>query len=283
MPINPIQLYDDTSFKISGVVTKNYSTSFSMATRLLNKEQRDAIYAVYGFVRLADEIVDTFHQYPKKQLLDKLEHDTYESLKLGISTNPILHSFQWVVNYFDIPHKYIEAFITSMKADLEKKEYATTQQANEYIYGSAEVVGLICLKIFTNGNNALFDDLQISAMKLGSTFQKVNFLRDLKYDSIELGRTYFPQINGHSFDEDCKCSIITDIEQECNEAFEGIKRLPAESRFAVLTAYYYYKVLLMKLKKTPAEKILESRIRISNFNKLLLLIKAKLACEFKLF
>lgn len=282
MPINPIQLYNTTSFKISGLVTKNYSTSFSMATRLLNKEHREAIYAIYGFVRLADEIVDTFHQYPKKKLLNKLEQDTYESIKQCISTNPILHSFQQVVNQYKIPNIYIKAFISSMKDDLDKKEYLTTQQTNLYIYGSAEVVGLICLKVFTHGDNKLFDDLQEPAMKLGSTFQKVNFLRDLKYDSLELGRTYFPEINGHCFDEQCKNNIIADIEKDCLAAYKGIERLPSDSRLAVLTAYYYYKKLLMKLKKTPTEKILESRIRISNFSKLILILKAKLACQFNL-
>ena len=277
-----MQLYDTTSHKISRVVTNSYSTSFSMATSLLNRQHRDAIYAVYGFVRLADEIVDTFHNYNKQSLMDKFENDLYESIKQGISLNPVLHSFQLTVTKYNIPFAYINSFIASMRSDLNNKEYNTRQQADEYIYGSAEVVGLICLKVFTQGNEDLFNELQVPAMKLGSAFQKVNFLRDLKQDINDLGRSYFPEIVQYGFNEQSKRLIIAEIETGFHEAYKGIQKLPPSTKVAVLTAYYYYKLLLMRIKNTPAEKVMEERIRISNFWKLFLLLKAKLICQFNL-
>lgn len=281
-PVDFRNLYDTTAIKISQVITKNYSTSFSLATSLLNKQHRDAIYSIYGFVRLADEIVDTFHEYPKEQLLKKIECDLKESLEQGICINPILHSFQMVVKNYNIPYEYIQAFLDSMKADLLIKSYSTKQTAGEYIYGSAEVVGLICLRVFIDGDEIHFNELKEPAKKLGSAFQKVNFLRDLKNDTGILGRGYFPEVLKGNLDEKSKKKIISEIEKEFDEAYEGIKKLPQNVKVAVLTAYYYYRILLLKIKKTPAEKIMESRIRISNPRKIYLLIKAKTVCQLKL-
>ncbi len=277
-----MNLYDSTSIKISRVVTTNYSTSFSLATSLLEKQHRDAIYSIYGFVRLADEIVDTFHEYPKEQLLQKIENDLKESLEQGICINPVLHSFQLAVNKYQIPYEYIDAFLNSMKSDLFTKEYSTKQKSGEYIYGSAEVVGLICLRVFADGDEVRFNELKEPAMKLGSAFQKVNFLRDLKNDTGVLERYYFPELQNKGFNEMNKQLIINEIESEFDEAYKGIKKLHQSSRLAVLTAYYYYRNLLMKIKNTPADKIMESRIRISNFRKLYLLVKAKIVCQFNL-
>lgn len=274
-----MKLYDDTATKISKVVTTSYSTSFSMATGMLDKKHRNAIYAVYGFVRFADEIVDTFHEFNKKELLDKFESDLKDALAQGISLNPILHSFQIVVKEYGIPYQYIDAFLTSMKYDLNKKNYENKLEADTYIYGSADVVGLMCLRIFTDGNEARFNELKKPAMKLGSAFQKVNFLRDLKNDTVELGRTYFPHLVNGDFDEESKLKIIEDIESDFREAFEGIKQLPKSTRVAVLSAYYYYLELLLKIKNTPAKEIMVSRVRISNLRKTSLLLKAKVLCK----
>lgn len=274
-----MQLYDNTALKISKVVTTSYSTSFSMATEMLDKKHREAIYAIYGFVRFADEIVDTFHEFNKKELLDKFESDLKDAIKQGISLNPILHSFQIVVKEFDIPIQYIDAFLTSMKHDLNKKIYENKLEADTYIYGSADVVGLMCLRVFTDGNEARFNELKKPAMKLGSAFQKVNFLRDLKADTEELGRTYFPNLVNGEFNDETKSKIIEDIETDFKEAFQGIKQLPQSSRVAVLSAYYYYLELLLKIKNIPTKDIMVSRVRISDFRKISLLIKAKILCK----
>lgn len=275
-----MKLYDRTTLKISKVVTTSYSTSFSMATSMLEKEHRDAIYSIYGFVRFADEIVDTFHEYPQNQLLEKFEADLGDALKLSISLNPVLHSFQCTVKKYNISNEYIDSFLTSMKFDLSKKEYGNQSEANEYIYGSADVVGLMCLRVFINGNEVRFNELKKPAMKLGSAFQKVNFIRDLKNDMEGLGRIYFPEIARETFNEQSKKIIIRDIEADFDEAYLGIKKLPKSTRVAVLSAFFYYKILLMKIKNTPAEKIMNSRIRISNFRKISLLLKAKVLCKF---
>lgn len=274
-----MQLYNRTAIKISKVVTTSYSTSFSMATGMLEKEHRDAIYAIYGFVRFADEIVDTFHDYDKELLLDKFEKDLEDAINQGISMNPILQSFQLAVKKYNIPHQYIDAFLTSMKYDLNKKHYQNKLETDEYIYGSADVVGLMCLRVFTDGEEKRFNELKKPAMKLGSAFQKVNFLRDLKNDTEELGRFYFPNLVHDRFNEENKQIIITDIENDFQEAFEGIKQLPKSTRIAVLSAYYYYKRLLLKIKSTPANEIMESRIRISDFKKISLLVKATVLCK----
>ena len=271
-----MKLYNSCSIKISKVVTSSYSTSFSYATSLLQKNHRDAIYSIYGFVRLADEIVDTFHDNDKKYLLNKFEEDFKDAMKRNISLNPVLHSFQNTVKKYNIPMEHIDAFLTSMKYDLEKKEYKTKLEADQYIYGSADVVGLMCLKVFCDGNEAKFMELLKPAMKLGSAFQKVNFLRDLREDTEILGRSYFPEINMKTFCEEEKTHIVKDIENDFNAAYEGIKRLPGKSKLAVLLAYYYYRLLLDKLKKTPASKIMHCRVRIPNYKKVLIMIKAKI-------
>lgn len=274
-----MKLFDHTATKISKVVTTSYSTSFSMATGMLDKKHRDAVYAIYGFVRFADEIVDTFHEFNKKELLDKFENDLKDALAQGISMNPILHSFQNVVREYGIPYQYIDAFLTSMKYDLDKKNYENQLEADTYIYGSADVVGLMCLRVFTDGDETRFNELKKPAMKLGSAFQKVNFLRDLKNDTEDLGRIYFPNLVNGEFNEASKLIIIKDIEADFKEAFEGIKQLPKSTRVAVLSAYYYYLELLLKIKNIPAKEIMVSRVRISNFKKIVLLVKAKVLCK----
>jgi phytoene/squalene synthetase len=219
--------------------------------------------------------VDTFHEFNKKELLDKFENDLKEALAQGISMNPILHSFQITVREYGIPYQYIDAFLTSMKYDLDKKNYENQLEADTYIYGSADVVGLMCLRVFTDGDETRFNELKKPAMKLGSAFQKVNFLRDLKNDTEDLGRVYFPHLVNGYFNEQIKLTIIEDIESDFREAFEGIKQLPKSTRVAVLSAYYYYLELLLKIKNIPATEIMVSRVRISDFRKISLLIKAK--------
>jgi 15-cis-phytoene synthase len=277
-----VQLYLKTTFLISKQVTRSYSTSFSLATGFFDKSTRDAIHAIYGFVRFADEIVDSFHGYDKKYLLEKFESDYYDAIKYGISLNPVLHSFQLTVTKYQIPNEHIQAFLTSMKHDLIKNEYNTKTEVDEYIYGSADVVGLMCLKVFCNGNNKLYNELEHSARKLGSAFQKVNFLRDLKNDLELLQRSYFPEIKHNSFNNENKLKVINEIEDDFNSAYIGIKKLPKRSKLAVLIAYFYYISLLNKLKKTPANQIQECRIRISNSRKLFLLFKAMFMYKFRL-
>lgn len=277
-----MQLYYKTTYNISKLITQSYSTSFSIATSLFEKEMRDAIYAIYGFVRFADEIVDTFHDYDKKYLLEKFESDYYDAVNQGISLNPILQSFQQTVKKYNIPDEYIQAFLTSMKYDLVKNDYSDKVEADIYIYGSADVVGLMCLKVFCNGDVNLYNELELSARKLGSAFQKVNFLRDLKNDIEVLDRRYFPEIQQQKFDEKSKLVVIQDIENDFSSAYVGIKKLPKRSKLAVLIAYYYYMSLLKKIKKTEADKIIESRISISNFKKMLLLLKAMFVYKLRL-
>lgn len=277
-----MELYNKTSFQISRLITKNYSTSFSLATSLLNKEKRNAIYSIYGFVRYADEIVDVFHQHDKKYLLAKFESDYYEAFKHNLSLNPVLHSFQNTVKKYNIPDQYVQAFLNSMKYDYSKTEYNTKSEIDEYIYGSADVVGLMCLKVFCDGEEKLFRELELPAKKLGSAFQKVNFLRDLRNDMEVLNRKYFPDVEKNSFDENTKLKVINDIESDFKVAHAGIKKLPGKPKLAVIIAYYYYLNLLNKLKKTPAEKIIEIRIRISNFRKICLLTRAIVLYSFNL-
>lgn len=277
-----MQGFNNTSFQISEQVTKSYSTSFYSATRLLDKDTRYAIFSIYGFVRFADEIVDTFHEFDKKYLLEKFETDYYDSVKQGISLNPILQSFQKTVQKYNIPDAHIQAFLSSMKYDLVKSEYKDKTEVNEYIYGSADVVGLMCLKVFCNGDDTIYNELEKPAQKLGSAFQKVNFLRDLKNDMEILDRKYFPEIQQNRLNEDNKLTIIADIESNFDSALVGIKKLPNRSKLAVLVAYYYYRSLLKKIKNTPAERIFEYRIRISNTKKLLLLLKAILLYKLRL-
>jgi phytoene/squalene synthetase len=262
------KLFDSVSEDCSRSVTQSYSTSFSMATKMLDVSIRNHIYNIYGFVRFADEIVDSFHEYPKEELLNRFEDDLYFSLKNKISLNPILNSFQKTVNVFSIDKSLIASFLKSMRWDLEKKVYKTEQDYKDYIYGSADVVGLMCLKVFVKGDNSKYEELKPSAMALGSAFQKVNFLRDLKNDYQELDRTYFPNVNFNHFNEDSKQSIIDDIEKDFEFALKGIFKLPDEARFGVYTAYKYYNKLLMKLKRTPSDSIQNKRIRVPNYQKI---------------
>ena len=261
-------LYDSVSENCSKIVTHSYSTSFSLATKMLDSSIRNHIYNIYGFVRFADEIVDTFHNYPKKELLDRFEEDLFYSIKNKISLNPILNSFQKTVNIFDIDHKLIKAFLKSMRWDLKKNIYKTDKEYKEYIYGSADVVGLMCLKVFVKGEKEDYENLKSSAMALGSAFQKVNFLRDLKNDFQNLERVYFPNVDFNHFDEETKTNIIVEIENDFNLALEGIFDLPIESRFGVYTAYKYYNKLLKKLKNIPSKKIQNARIRVPNYQKM---------------
>jgi len=276
-------LFDETSFKCSKIVTKKYSTSFSLAVKMLSPKIREAIYSIYAFVRFADEIVDSFHNYNKENLILQFEKDYYRSTQEGISLNPILNSFQLIVKKYDISDNLIQSFLTSMKLDLNKAHYKTADEINDYIYGSADVVGLMCLKVFVNGNDEKYESLKTSAMSLGSAFQKVNFLRDLKDDYEVLNRSYFPNVDLESLDMDSKIKIISEIENDFKEAYKGIKKLPIEAKFGVYTAYIYYKKLLKKLKRTPSEKIMNSRIRISNPLKLGLLARSFVVFKLNLF
>lgn len=270
-------LYDKISYETSRIVTKTYSTSFSISIGMLSPEMRKAIYSIYGFVRFADEIVDTFLSSNQNQLLENLIRDLNDALSQGISMNPVLHSFVLTINRYNIPISYVQSFLKSMHLDLVKKEYKNNSETDEYIYGSAEVVGLMCLKVFLNGSTIPYKELKKQAMSLGSAFQKVNFLRDLKSDYEKLNRRYLPDFNKESFDEKVKLKLIKDIETDFEASKTGIRKLPAKSKFAVLVAYYYYKQLLQKLKNTPAKKIINVRIRVGGFMKFILLIKAYFA------
>ena len=260
-------IFDKVSEDSSKIVIKRYSTSFYFSSSLLSKSIRQDIFNIYGFVRLADEIVDTFHEFPKKELLNEFEEELWRSIENKISLNPILNSFQNTVNRYSIPKDLIRSFLDSMKMDLEKKEYNSVEEYKKYIYGSADVVGLMCLKVFVKGSDTLYSDLSDYAISLGSAFQKVNFLRDLKDDSNILKRVYFPNVNMDDFNEESKKEIINEIELDFKNAIKGIARLPKNSRFAVYIAYRYYNKLLKKLKKTSSENIVKKRVRIHNFQK----------------
>ena len=266
-------LFDKISFDCSKNVTNSYSTSFSVAVKMLAPNIRQDIYNIYGFVRFADEIVDTFHDYNKEVLFDMFEKDLESAILNKISLNPVLNSFQHTVHKYNIPKVMITTFMKSMKLDLQKTEYNTTQEYNEYIYGSADVVGLMCLKVFVNGDDAKFSELEHSAMRLGSAFQKVNFLRDLKTDFEDLNRSYFPNTDLSRLDEHSKNAIIKEIEADFEAGFEGILKLPLEAKFGVYTAYVYYKKLLTKLKNTPSLEIKNTRIRVPDYQKFGLLAK----------
>ncbi len=276
------KLFDDVSVKCSVLVTKSYSTSFSLAVKMLAPSIREDIYSIYGFVRFADEIVDSFHGFDKETLINDFENEYYKSQKAGISLNPILNSFQNTVRKNNISDDLIQAFLKSMKMDLVKSEYHTKDEYEEYIYGSADVVGLMCLKVFVKGDQKKYDDLKDEAMRLGSAFQKVNFLRDLKDDNLVLNRNYFPGVDLKSFDEKSKIMIINEIEEDFRVALQGIKNLPLEAKFGVYTAYVYYKKLLKKLEKTPYYEIGNSRIRVSNYTKGLLFANSFVAYKLKL-
>ncbi|TRX57550.1 phytoene/squalene synthase family protein [Fulvivirga sp. M361] len=264
------QLFDHVSQKCSKLATTSYSTSFSLGIRCLSKELRDPICAIYGFVRFADEIVDTFHDYDKKTLLERFKKDTYLAIEEGISLNPILNSFQHAVNTYYIDHELIDQFLYSMEMDLADQTY-DQEKFEMYILGSAEVVGLMCLKVFCKGDEKKYLELKPFAMKLGSAFQKINFLRDLESDYVDMGRTYFPGLEMSEFNAENKQTIEEDIDEDFKMGFEGIKRLPQSARFGVYLAYVYYHNLFKKIKKVRPAHVLNERIRIPNQRKLSIL------------
>jgi phytoene/squalene synthetase len=266
-------LFDDVSLQCSKLTTRAYSTSFSLGIYFLKKNLRNPIYTIYGFVRFADEIVDSFEGYDKKYLLEKFKKETYEAIENKISLNPILNSFQQTVHTYNINLELIEIFLKSMEMDLEKIEYSN-EKYEQYILGSAEVVGLMCLHVFSDGNNKMYEELKPFAMKLGAAFQKVNFVRDIKADYQVLGRIYFPNIDIKTFSTNDKCNIEKEIENDFKEALVGIKKLPSSSQGGVYLAYVYYYSLFKKIKNVPAQKILDKRIRISNTEKFRLMINS---------
>ena len=276
------ELFDIVSRQCSESVTNAYSTSFSLATKMLSPTIRQDIYNIYGFVRFADEIVDTFHEYDKSVLFNRFEKDLEFALEEKISLNPILNSFQETVHKYNIERGLIASFMKSMRLDLSKTEYLTEQEYKEYIYGSADVVGLMCLHVFLRGDTKQYSLLKESAMALGSAFQKVNFLRDLKADFEGLSRTYFPNTNLEALDEDSKQQIIADIEEDFQRGYQGILKLPTEAKFGVFMAYRYYRRLLKKLHKTPALEIKNTRIRVPAYEKFGLLTRSYVKYQLKL-
>jgi phytoene/squalene synthetase len=275
-------LFDQVSHQSSKLVTESYSTSFSLATRILSNEIRQDIYNIYGFVRFADEIVDTFHDYNKAELFERFEQSLEQALTDRISLNPILNSFQETVHRYNIDREYISAFMQSMHWDLSKKTYLTDEEYKAYIYGSADVVGLMCLRVFVKGDDVQFNALKDAAMRLGSAFQKVNFLRDLKADHEHLERSYFPNVDMNAFDEHSKQTIIEEIEADFSAGLAGIFQLPDEAKFGVYTAYKYYLRLLKKLKKTPSTQIKAKRIRVPNYQKVDVLARSFIRYQFNL-
>ena len=268
-----IGLFHELSRQCSKLTTEKYSTSFSSAIKLLHQDMREPIFNIYGFVRFADEIVDTFHEYDKQTLLTEFKKETYNAIQRGISMNPILHSFQLTVNEYQIDKELIEAFFKSMEMDLSKASY-DADGYKEYIYGSAEVVGLMCLYVFCEGDAAAYQQLKPAAQSLGAAFQKVNFLRDVKADYMHLSRTYFPGVDFKNFTPDMKKEIENDIAKDFAKAYNGILQLPVKSRFGVYVAYKYYLSLFSKIQKTNAVRILEQRIRIPNYGKAFIVAKA---------
>lgn len=260
------ETFDDVSIRCSRLTTHLYSTSFSLGIRCLTTELRDPIYSIYGFVRLADEIVDTFHGYDKKVLLERFREDTWRAIAEKISLNPILNSFQAAVHRYHIDRNNIGQFLKSMEMDLTCKDH-NQDSFEHYILGSAEVVGLMCLKVFCNGDHALYDRLAPYAMRLGAAFQKINFLRDLNADYIGMGRMYFPGVDVSRFDERCKRQIEEQIAADFHEGYKGIRQLPRAVRLGVYVAYVYYRALFKKIKSTPSHEVLQNRIRIDNRHK----------------
>ena len=275
-------IFDIVSRKCSKEITESYSTSFSLATRMLSSEIRQDIYNIYGFVRLADEIVDSFHDYDKVALLDRFEDDLSYALTEKISTNPVLNAFQETVNKYEIDIEFIDAFMQSMRWDLSKKVYQSDEEYKNYIYGSADVVGLMCLRVFVKGDRKLFNELKSSAMALGSAFQKINFLRDLKNDYEQLQRSYFPNVDLKDLDEISKQKIIAEIEADFQKGFSGIFMLPDAAKFGVYTAYKYYLRLLKKLKRVPSVEIKNKRIRVPNIQKVDVLARSYVRYRFNI-
>ncbi|CAD5246275.1 MULTISPECIES: phytoene/squalene synthase family protein [unclassified Imperialibacter] len=273
--MNHIDLFDSTALKVSQLVTERYSTSFTLGIKTLHKKFRDPVFAIYGFVRYADEIVDTFHDHNKKMLLERFRKDTYDAIDEKLSFNPILHSFQSVVNQYKIESELIDAFLHSMEMDILQNEYNESGY-QEYIYGSAEVVGLMCLRVFCEGDDKEFQSLKAPARRLGAAFQKVNFLRDIKSDFKDRGRTYFPGVDFNNFSQISKAQIESDIQQDFDAAYEGIKRLPKGARLGVYLAYVYYLTLFSKIKRLPVTRIMTERIRIPDSKKIILLFQTYL-------
>ena len=267
-------IFDQVSYQCSKAVTESYSTSFSLATRMLAPSIRKHIYNIYGFVRFADEIVDTFHEYDKETLFNRFEEQLNHSLEERISLNPILNSFQHTYHEFGIPDHLVRSFMKSMRMDLDKSVYHTEAEFKEYIYGSADAVGLMCLRVFVHGDDERYEELRESAMALGSAFQKVNFLRDLKADYEHLNRSYFPNTNLMELDESDKNRIVEDIRADFEKGYRGITQLPNGARFGVYTAYKYYYKLLQKLQETPSLEIKNTRIRVANYQKFGLLARS---------
>jgi phytoene synthase len=275
------QLFDNVSAMCSKLTTKKYSTSFSLGIQFLNKKLHDPIYAIYGYVRFADEIVDSFHEYDKKRLMEQFRKDTVTAIEDKISLNPILNSFQHVVHKYNIEWELIDTFLKSMEMDLDQSAH-NEDSYKEYIIGSAEVVGLMCLRVFVKGNSEMYAKQKPHAMSLGAAFQKVNFLRDAKEDFNSLGRTYFPDVSMAKFDTHIKKNIESDIEKDFQHALIGIKELPAEARLGVYLAYIYYKNLFHKIKSSSPERIMQERIRIPNLNKFGLLFQCYVRNQFNI-
>ncbi|GGF33953.1 phytoene/squalene synthase family protein [Echinicola rosea] len=269
--MNALKLYHQTTMECSKLITQRYSTSFSLGIRTMDVKFHKPIYSIYGFVRFADEIVDTFHHQDKELLLHKFRQDTYEAINMAFSLNPVLHAFQMVVHQYGITLDMIDAFLDSMAMDLDFSTY-NDNKYKEYIYGSAEVVGLMCLKVFCEGNEATYEKLKVPACKLGAAFQKVNFLRDIKSDYEERGRVYFPGVDYLTFDEKAKQAVERDIQKDFDEAYVGIKQLPAGAKMGVKIAYLYYLSLFSKIKRLKPQTITAKRVRIPNIKKLSLLI-----------
>ena len=276
-----LSLFDEVSYQCSQITTERYSTSFSSAIRLLHKDLHEPIYNIYGFVRFADEIVDTFHDFDKRSLLKEFKTETYLSIERGISLNPILNSFQKVVNKYKIDYSLIEAFFASMESDLDKHQY-DDEGYKTYIYGSAEVVGLMCLYVFCEGDVDQYEKLKPYAMALGSAFQKINFLRDVKSDTELLNRVYFPNVDFNNFTPRIKKEIEADIAKDFQKGYEGIMMLPKKARFGVYVAYQYYISLFEKIKKSQPDHLLEKRIRVADLSKVFILMSAKLRSQLNL-
>jgi len=272
-------LYNEISYRTSTLITISYSTSFSSAVRLLDSETQDAIYSIYGFVRLADEIVDTFDDFDKESLLQKFENDFYHALEKGISLNPVLNSFQMTVRKYNISDDLIQAFMKSMKTDLIKQNYISKRETDDYIYGSAEVVGLMCLKVFVRGDELLYNELEKPARKLGAAFQKVNFLRDIRDDFEILNRQYFHHSLQNGFTDEVKTKIAEEVEIDFRSSLSGLEKLPDNVKTGVLTAYYYHRTLLKIIRKTSAKDLLKKRVRVPDPVKMFLFIRAYIVCR----
>ncbi len=273
--MNHLQLFHLTCAECSSLITRRYSTSFSLGIKMFHPRFRGPIYGIYGFVRFADEIVDTFHDYPKADLFERFRQDTWRAIEEGISLNPVLHSFQQVVRKYGIELELIEAFLDSMEMDLTESTY-DPEGYNEYIYGSAEVVGLMCLRVFCEGNDAEYQKLKASARRLGAAFQKINFLRDIKSDHEERGRVYFPGVDFSRFTQEDKWRIEADIKLDFDAALEGIRMLPKGARLGVYIAYKYYTHLFLKIKSAPPQRVAEERFRLSGKRKVYLLFSSAL-------